>query len=205
MPSSSKEAILTPILKKPDLNTEDLKNYRPISNLSYVSKLIEKVVAKQITNYVSTNNLDEPMQSPYRESHSTETVLCKIYNDITLSLDRNECVMFISLDLSVAFNTIDHQILLARLAQRFGITSRCFHWIKSYLEGRKLRVAIDGTLSDSKVLHFGVPQGSVLGPKLFTIYLVPLGDIARSRSLLRSMLTQMTANFTSRFRGKTFL
>ena len=67
MPSSYKEVILTPILKKPDLNTEDLKNYRPISNLSYVSKLIEKVVAKQITNYVSTNNLDEPMQSAYRE------------------------------------------------------------------------------------------------------------------------------------------
>lgn len=141
MPSSYKEAILTPILKKPDLNTEDQKNYRPISNLSYVSKLIEKIVAKQITNYVSTNNLDEPMQSAYRESHSTETALCKIYNDITLSLDRNECVLFISLDLSAAFVTIDHQILLARLAHRFGITGRCFYWIKSYLDRRKLRVA----------------------------------------------------------------
>lgn len=183
MPSSYKEAILTPILKKPDLNTEDLKNYRPISNLSYVSKLIEKVVAKQITNYVSTNTLDEPMQSAYRESHSTETALCKIYNDITLSLDRNECVLFISLDLSAAFDTIDHQILLARLAHRFGITGRCFHWIKSYLDGRKLRVATDGTLSDSKALYFGVPQGSVLGPKLFTMYLVPLGDIARSHGV----------------------
>ena len=80
-------------------------------------------------------------------------------------------------------NTIDHQILLARLAHRFGITGRCFHWIKSYLDGRKLRVAIDGTLSDSKALHFGVPQGSVLGPKLFTMYLVPLGDIARSHGV----------------------
>ena len=142
MPSSYKEAILTPILKTPDLNTEDLKNYRPISNLSYVSKLIEKVAAKQITNYVSTNNLDEPMQSAYRVSHSTETALCKIYNDITLSLDRNECVLFISLDLSAAFDTIDHQILLTRLAHRFGITGRCLHWIKSYLDGMKLRVAL---------------------------------------------------------------
>ena len=158
MPSSYKEAILTPILKKPDLNTEDLKNSRPISHLSYVSKLIEKVVAKQITNYVSINNLHEPMQSAYRERHSTETALCKIYNDITLSLDHNECVLFISLDLSAAFDTINHQILLAH---RFGITGRCFHWIKSYLDGIKLRVAIDGTLSDSKALHFGVPQGSV--------------------------------------------
>ena len=132
MPSSYKEAILTPILKKPDLNTEDLKTYRPISNLSCVSKLIKKVVAKQITNYVSTNNLDEPMQSSYRASHSTETALCKIYNDITLSLDRNECVLLISLDLPAAFDTIAHQILLARLVHRFGITCRCLHWIKSY-------------------------------------------------------------------------
>ena len=69
------------------------------------------------------------MQSAYRASHSTETALCKIYNDITLSLDRNECVLFISLDLSVAFDTIDHKILLARLAHRFGITGKCLHWI----------------------------------------------------------------------------
>ena len=132
MPSSYKETILTPILKKPDLNTEDLRTYRPISNLSCVSKLIKKVVAKQITNYVSTNNLDEPMQFSYRANHSTETALCKIYNDITLSLDRNECVLLISLDLPAAFDTIDHQILLARLVHRFEITGRCLHWIKSY-------------------------------------------------------------------------
>ena len=145
-----------------------------------MSKLIEKVVAKQITNYVGTNNLDEPIQSAYRASHSTETALCKIYNDITLSLDRNECVLFISLDLSATFDTIDHQILLARLAHRYGITGICLNWIKSYLDGRKRRVAIDRILSDSKALNFGVPQGSVLGPKLFIMYLVPLGDIARN-------------------------
>ena len=105
-----------------------------------MSKLIEKVVAKQITNYVGTNNLDEPIQSTYRASNSTETALCKIYNDITLSRDRNECVLFISLDLSATFDTIDHQILLARLAHRYGITGICLNWIKSYLaeeaEGR---------------------------------------------------------------------
>ena len=174
---------MTPILKKPDLDTEDLKNYRPISNLSYMSKLIEKVVARQMTNYISSNNLDDAMQSAYRANHSTETALCKIYNDITLSLDRNECVLLIALDLSAAFDTIDHPLLLARLTHRFGVTGRCLHWIKSYIEGRELRVAIDGTLSDSKDLRFGVPQGSVLGPKLFTMYLIPLGDIARNHGV----------------------
>ena len=148
-----------------------------------MSKLIEKVVAKQINNYVSTNNLDEPIQSAYRASQSTETALCKIYNDIKLSLDRNECVLFISLDLSAAFDTMDHQILLARLAHHFGITGICLNWIKSYLDERKLRVAIDRILSDSKALNFRVPQGSVFGPKLFIMYLVPLGDIARSHGI----------------------
>ena len=183
MPSCFKEAILTPILKKSDLDKENLKNYRPISNLSYVSKLIEKVVARQMTNYFSSNNLDEAMQSAYRANHSTETALCKIHNDINLSLDRNECVLLIALDLSAAFDTIDHPLLLARLAHRFGVTGRCLHWIKSYLQERKMRVAIDGTLSDSKDLCCGVPQGSVLGPKLFTMYLIPLGDIARNHGV----------------------
>ena len=130
MPSSYKEAIITPILKKPDLNTEDLKTYRPISYLSCVSKLIKKVVAKQITNKVSTNNLDEPMQSSYRASHSTETALYKIYNDTHCHSIVTS--VLISLDLPAAFDTIDYQILLARLVHRFGITGRCLHWIKSY-------------------------------------------------------------------------
>ena len=179
MPSSYKEAVLTPILKKPDMDPESLKNYRPVSNLPYVSKLIEKVVSKQITSYVHTNNLEEAMQSAYRANHSTETALCRLHNDIVSSLNRNERVLLVSLDLSAAFDTIDHQILLARLKHRFGITDRCLQWIRSYLVGRKLRVAINGSLSNSKDLDFGVPQGSVLGPKLFTMYLAPLGDIAR--------------------------
>ena len=179
MPSSYKEAVLTPILKKPNMDPEVLKNYRPVSNLPYVSKLIEKIVAKQLTSYVHTNNLEEAMQSAYRANHSTETALCRLHNDIVSSLDRNECVLLVSLDLSAAFDTIDHQILLARLKRRFGITGKCLQWFSSYLVGRKLRVAINGSLSDSKDLDFGVPQGSVLGPKLFTMYLAPLGDIAR--------------------------
>ena len=179
MPSSYNEAVLTPILKKPNMDSEVLKNYRPVYDLPYVSKLIEKVVAKQLTSFVHTNNLEGTMQSAYRANHSTETVLCRLYNDIVSSLDRNECVLLVSLDLSTAFDTTDHQILLARLKHRFGITGKCLKWISSYLVGRKLRVAINGSLFDSKDLDFGVPQGSVLGPKLFTMYLAPLGDIAR--------------------------
>lgn len=160
------------MLKKPDLNTKELKNYRPISNLSYISKLIEKVVAKQITEYLSTNNLDETMQSAYRSNYSKETALCRIHNDILWALDHGEAVLFVSLDLSAAFDTIDHQILLERLEHCFGFTGNCLNWFNSYLEGRKLKVIIDGIHSEYKDLNFGVPQRSVLGPKLFTMYLV---------------------------------
>jgi len=80
-------------------------------------------VAKQLTEYVHTNSLDEAMQSAYQANHSTETALCKIYNDIASSLDFNECVLLVSLDLTAAFDTIDHQILLSRLMHRFGIRS----------------------------------------------------------------------------------
>ena len=92
MPSSYKEAVLTSILKKPNMDPEVLKNYRPVSNIPYVSKLIEKIVAKQLTSYVPTNNLEEAMQSAYRVNHLTETVLCRLHNDIVSSLDRKVCV-----------------------------------------------------------------------------------------------------------------
>ncbi|KXJ16546.1 Multidrug resistance-associated protein 4 [Exaiptasia diaphana] len=105
------------------------------------------------------------------------------YLDMIRKFRRNECVLLVALDLSAAFDTIDHPLLLRRLAHRFEITGRCLHWIKSYIEGRKLRVATDGTLSDPKDLCCGVPQGSVLGPKLFTMYLISLGDIARNHGV----------------------
>ena len=101
-------------------------------------------MAKQITTYTSVNKLDEIMQSAYRTNHSTETALTRIHNDILWALDRDEAVLLVSLDLSAAFNTIDYKILLSRLECRLGITGNCLKWIRSYLENRKLRVAIQG-------------------------------------------------------------
>ena len=85
--------------------------------------------------------------------------------------------------MSLAFDAIDHDILLCRLESLFGITGNCLNWFKSYLTGRRLRVVIDGTASEIKDLKFGVPQGSVLGPKLFTMYLLPLEEIARMHNV----------------------
>ena len=107
----------------------------------------------------------------------------RIHYDFLWSLDNNESVLLVSLDLSAAFDTIDHYILLYRLESVFGIAGTCLNWFKSYLTGRRLRVFIDGTASDIRDLKFGVPQGSVLCPELFTMYLQPLGEIARKRNV----------------------
>lgn len=183
MPAVFKEALLTPILKKSSFNPELFKNFRPISNLAYVSKLIEKVADIQLSRYIEENNLDESMQSAYKAHHSTETAWVRLYNDILLALDDNLAVLLVCLDLSAAFDTIDHTILLRRLERRLGITGKCLDWFRSYLMNRKIKVTIGGVLSESKDLLYGVPQGSVLGPKLFTLYILPLGDLARKHGV----------------------
>ena len=106
----------------------------------------------------------------------------RIHNDILWALDNNESVLLVSLDLSAAFDMIDHDILL-RLESQFGVTGNCLNWFKSYLTGRRLRVVIDGTASETKDLKFGVLKSSVLGPKLFTMHLLPLGEIARRHNV----------------------
>ena len=183
MPAPFKEAVLTPILKKSSLDKEVLKNYRPISNLAYISKLIEKVVDLQITDHIQKYNLDEEMQSAYRQHHSTETAWVRLHNDILRALDDNMAVLLVCLDLSAAFDTIDHGILLRRLECRLGIREKCLKWFTSYLTDRKFRVMVSGSTSQSQDLRCGVPQGSVLGPKLFTLYMLPLGDLARSHGV----------------------
>ena len=182
IPESLKTAIVTPILKKTSLDTNQLKNYRPVSNLPFLSKVLEKVVAVQLNKYLSSNGLLEPCQSAYRQYHSTETALVKVNNDICMALDSGKCVLLALLDLSAAFDTIDHDILISRLS-KLGITDIPLNWFSSYLKDRYQSVSIQGTLSKSQPLQFGVPQGSVLGPLLFCLYISPLGSLIRNHNL----------------------
>ena len=131
----------------------------------------------------------EANQSAYCSHHSTETTLLKVKADILRAMDNQEVVCLVLLDLSAAFNTVNHDILIARLRDRFGIGGIALEWFRSYLSGRSQYVAIgdlvmDGALSDSKSLSQGVPQGSVLGPIAFTLYTTPLGDICRAYDIL---------------------
>ena len=183
VPLSFKEAIVTPLLKKPGLELT-YKNYCPVSNLSFLSKLTERAVNDQIKHHITINNLREPLQSAYRPFHSTETALIKIFDDLLLNLDNKKVSLLSLLDLSAAFDTVDHKILINRLRHMFGITDVALDWFISYLSDRSQRVSISGAYSVSRFLECCVPQASVLGPQLYSEYTRPIGDIIRSSGLL---------------------
>ena len=183
MPSQLKVAKLRPLLKKPSLDHTQFSNYRPVSNLTFLSKAIEKLVANQLIFYVNNNNLNEPLQSAYKQYHSTETALIRVHNDILTAIDKRRTVILLLLDLSAAFDTVDHDILLFRLQQRFGVTGKPLLWFKSYLSNRMQFVSVDGAASSDHALQCGVPQGSVLGPILYVLYTSPLSDIVKKFNL----------------------
>ena len=180
VPKDLKKAIITPLLKKPTADCDVLSNYRPVSNLAYISKLLEKVVSIQLATYKHQNNLNEKFQSAYRLGHSTETALLRVQNDILSSIDCGQCVFLVLLDLSAAFDTVVHEFLIARLYSRFGIKDNAIKWIKSYLTERVQSVHTGGISSMPTPLKWGVPQGSVLGPSFFSDYIAPLAAIIQS-------------------------
>ena len=167
VPQSLKTDLIRPLLKTPGLDKEVLKNYCPVSNLSFISKVLEKVIAKRLDDHMLDNNLYYSVQSAYRERHSTETALLKVQSDILTALDSGSGAVLLMLDLSAALDTIDHGILLSRLNSHYGISGDAPDWFKSYLSSRVLRVIIGDTVSECKDLNFGVAKGSVLGLKIY--------------------------------------
>ena len=130
-----KEAILHPLIK--NIKPEPIfTNFRPVLNLSYLSKLIERLVCKQLVRYTNSTGQMEPYQSAYREYSSTETALLKIKADILDAMDKKEVMCLVMLDLSAAFDTISHELLLKRLKYRFSIMDLVLSWIESFLTNR---------------------------------------------------------------------
>jgi hypothetical protein len=170
VPSVFKSAYITPLLKKSDLDPEDVKSYRPISNLSVISKLLERIVSKQLVQYLTQNKLLPKFQSAYRANHSTETAVLKVMSDILLALDSGNLAMLTLLDLSAAFDSVDHKTLLMRLRISYGLEGTVIKWFESYLHNRTQHVRLTSSHSASKLVDCGVPQGSVLGPLLFVLY-----------------------------------
>ena len=199
-PDQFRTAHVTPLLKKPNLEKNDFKNYRPVSNLSFLSKVIEKIVAQRLSSYLENNSLTNKFQSAYRKFHSTESALIRVQNDILLSMDRSEVTALVLLDLSAAFDTIDHEILLSRLSSLFGVTGLALDWFKSYLSERFQQIKINHYLSKPASLKFGVPQGSVLGPILFTLYTSPLSNVISQSNISHHLYaddTQLYMSFSS--------
>jgi len=150
-----------------------------VSNLPFLSKVIEKAVALRLNSYMHDNGLNEKYQSAYKQLHSTETALVCVANDILRCVDEKKAVLLVLLDLSAAFDTVDHDVLLDRMFKRFGIQDTSLSWFRSYLSDRSQAVQIDGCVSKIMWLLWGVPQGSVLGPLVFSMYSGPICDIAR--------------------------
>ena len=183
-PTSFKSAYITPILKKADLNPSDPCSYRPISNLTVISKLLERIVCRQLVQYLSSNGLLPDLQSAYIPHRSTETAILRILSDILLALDSGNLAVLLLLDLSAAFDSVDHDTLLTRLQRSYGFTDTVLQWFKSYLTGRTQSVHCSSSHSKYLSVKYGVPQGSVLGPILFLLYVADLLLLIRRHHLV---------------------
>ena len=177
VPSKLKEAVIVPLLKKHGLDCNNLKNFRPVSNLPFISKLLERVVLRQLQQHLVDNNLLEINQSAYRKGHSVETAVLSVMDSLLTNSDEKSVSLVALLDLSAAFDTLDHSILLRRLEITFGIRGNVLKWFCSYVSQRFQSVIINGSTSNPCPLLYGVPQGSVLGPVLFTLYSQSLSDV----------------------------
>ena len=150
VPVALKKAVVTPIYKNPSLPQDNLKHYRPVSNLPFISKIIEKVVAKQLNDHLAKHDIEESYQSAYKRLHSTETATIKVQNDILRCIGRRQCVLLVLLDLSAIFDTINHGILIGCLQDRFGVQSTALSWFRSYLEDRVQCVCVKHCFSKGR-------------------------------------------------------
>ena len=180
VPDDLKSARIVPIFKKNDKT--EVGNYRPVSILSVISKIFERVVYDQIENYLHKHNLLFEFQSGFRKGFSTETCLIHLSDFIRIQNDKGNLVGMVLLDLQKAFDTVDHSILLMKL-KALGLSSDILNWFKSYLSDRQQLVDISGTFSSTKTVTCGVPQGSILGPLLFLIYVNDMSAVVKNKLL----------------------
>jgi len=179
VPTSYKSAYITPLLKKANFDPADAKSYRPIANLSVLSKLLERLVTRQLPELLLLPDL----QSAYRAHHSMETAVTKVLSNILTALDTGDIDMLTLLDLSAAFDTVDHDILLRRLAVSYSLGGTVLSWFQSYLDGRIQFVCRSRSASAPTLVKFRVPRGSVLGPILFLLYTADLLKLIERHNL----------------------
>ena len=183
LPFIQRHAVVTHRLKKANADAADAKNYRLISNLTFISKVVETLVCHQLVAFLDTNGLLRKRQSAYRKHYSTETAVLKVISDALLAADRGEVTLLYLLDLSAAFDTVDHDILIDRLQAACGIQGTVLSWISSFLKDRTQTVTLAGSRSTTSNVKCGVPKGSFLGPVLFLLYTAEVTAIAYRHSV----------------------
>ena len=176
-PDQFKKAYIRPLLKKTTLDKNELKNFRSVSNLSFILKILEKVVTSRLLSHMESNSMSNNLQSAYKKFHFTESALLKVENDVLLNMEKGRVTALTLLDLSAVFDTIDHLTLISRLSSWYRISGTALDWFTLYLSNRCQQVKIHDYISEAVYISFGVPQGSVLGPILFTIYTAPLSHV----------------------------
>ena len=162
----------------------DLNNNRPVSSLCFNAKILEQLVLSQASSYLTSHNLYNTCQSAYRPGQSTATDPLKIDNDLLLSLSKGNISVLALLEFSSAFDTIDHPILVHCLHTDFGFTDTVLQWFSSYMIDCTLYISLSNCCSAFDPVHSGVPQCSVVGPILFTMYIKPLSAIIDSHSIM---------------------
>ena len=164
-----KNSSVKPLLKKTGLDLLR-KNYQPVSDLMYISKMVEKAALNQFNAHSDNHDLLPNFQLAYREGYSTETALLKLVNDALWSMENKQILVVAIMDLSTAFDMVDHDLLLSVLHNSFGISDTALSWYETYLRPHTMTVKVNNSSSEMTNLKYGVPQGSCSGANIFTAY-----------------------------------
>ena len=200
---SWKLAIVRPLIKKIGMALVS-SSYRPVSNLNFLSKVLEKCMLQQFVEYVDKHNLFPDYQSAYRSKYSCETALCKLMDDLLWGMEKGKITCLVAMDLSAAFDTVHHGLLLEVLHNYFGVKGVPLEWVKSYLSNRQLKVCISDEYSDIRTFDFSVPQGSCAGPVFYLNYASTLETIIKGSNSIYGYADDhvLTDSFTANVHDK---